>query len=308
MNVEKEAPPSKDVEMEQHDEEQHAEQTVELLAIGSEVEYKSGETGPNINVLIAQQEFRALVDTGASISCLSEAFISELNIKYTKNSSYEASSVSGAQLHVLGETYINFLINSCFFSHKFLIIKNINQNLILGRDFLCKNNCLIDFSKNHLILKTRFIVKFINTGTLENDRSESNIMTDNHHSDKNNVKITDIDNNGNKINYNNNSRNVMNVNNVRNKVSRKGSKRYVPKHKKNYNLASSEIVQRRQTRSKDYKKSKIRKHNNDNRYCPTEGRIDTQYKKRIQLRNIDNNLVFLNKQNVNKFKYRKRCG
>ncbi|PZC86038.1 hypothetical protein B5X24_HaOG212996 [Helicoverpa armigera] len=58
-SVEKEAPPSKDMEMEQHDEEQHAEQPVELLAIGSEIAYKYGETGPNINVLIAQQEFRA---------------------------------------------------------------------------------------------------------------------------------------------------------------------------------------------------------------------------------------------------------
>ncbi|XP_047022947.1 uncharacterized protein LOC124632234 isoform X2 [Helicoverpa zea] len=233
FSVEKEAPPSKDVEMEQHDEEQHAEQPVELLAIGSEVEYKSGETGPNINVLIAQQEFRALVDTGASISCLSEAFISELNIKYTKNSSYEASSVSGAQLHVLGETYINFLIDSCLFRHKFLIIKNIRQNIILGRDFLSKNNCIIDFSKNNLILKTRFIAKFIKTDIVGKDRLVSNMLTDKgHHSDKNNDKMTcDIDNEIKKINYIY-SRNKIKAKYNRNKVLRKRHKRVVSKSRK----------------------------------------------------------------------------
>ncbi|PZC70444.1 hypothetical protein B5X24_HaOG216187 [Helicoverpa armigera] len=303
FSVKKEAPPSKDVEMKQHDEEQHAEQPVALLAIGSEVAYKSGETGPFINVLIAQQEFRALVDTGASISCVSEEFATKLNIQCIKESAkHSATTVSGADLTILGEASLNLLIDSCFFSHKFLIIKNINQNLILGRDFLCKNNCLIDFSKNHLILKTRFIAKFIDTGTLDIDRSVSKVLTV---SDGNNV-ITrgEIVNNLNKIN-NICFQSKVKGNNIRNKLSQRRNRRYVPKCKKSYNVASSEMMQCRRARPKDLKKSNSRKFNIDNCIYPSEGRKGAQYKKQIQLRNIDDNLVFLNRQNVDKYKDRK---
>lgn len=167
----------------------------ELQAVSAKQELPTKSIlNPFINITIANQTYTALLDTGASISCISEQLMQELRMKHINtNANQFVRSISGSFLKVIGETEINFIIDSCLLNNTFVVIKDINQKLILGQDFFHKYNVVIDFHNNCITLKGCFQTKFCENST-QNIASMSNTTTCQDRFDttiKNNIDTSD---------------------------------------------------------------------------------------------------------------------
>ena len=96
------------------------------------------------------REFQVLFDSGAGISCISEHVIKKLY----KNPDYESATISHVQgvcgeIHaVLGTISLSFLIDGFPFEHTFHVFKTLHQPVILGVDFMRKENFQLNFEAN----------------------------------------------------------------------------------------------------------------------------------------------------------------
>lgn len=88
-----------------------------------------------------------LVDTGATLTCLSDTLWQKLKTTHhlsPSSHSKAVESVSGQPLETIGETNITFQIQDNTFNHSAVIIKNLIYEFILGRDFLSQFICNLD--------------------------------------------------------------------------------------------------------------------------------------------------------------------
>ena len=102
----------------------------------------------NIPLKLGPLFLPALVDTGATISCVREGLLQ----KISKNCPLKILSVrykvflaDNAICHVRKAAKISFRINKRHFSHQFAILPNLSQPFILGTDFLSKHKSSIHF-------------------------------------------------------------------------------------------------------------------------------------------------------------------
>ena len=108
-----------------------------------------------VEIAIKGKRTNALLDTGASLTVASSAFIQK-----TRCSSASLQppthpiirGVTGARLHVLGVLTIPISIGGLAFSHPFQVIQHFDYPLILSVDFLNENKASIDFASQQLIL------------------------------------------------------------------------------------------------------------------------------------------------------------
>lgn len=141
---------------------------------------KTGQSVPLINISISHQNILALIDTGASISCMSEQLALKLNINFTHDETkYCIKSISGSCLKIVGSAMVNIILDSYLFKNELIIIKDISQDVILGQDFLYKNKALIDFSNERLVVMNRIYVPFHKVS--RDIASESNTLVYCHH-------------------------------------------------------------------------------------------------------------------------------
>ena len=97
---------------------------------------------------IEKQKFRALIDSGAEVSLMHTRVYNALkwapkNLK--KNVNINLQSVNGGNIGVKGQAQIDFEIKGQKLKHKFLIVENMNRNLILGRDWMVQNGVRLYF-------------------------------------------------------------------------------------------------------------------------------------------------------------------
>lgn len=88
-----------------------------------------------------------LVDTGATLTCLSDNFWQKLKTTHhlsPSSHSKAVESVSGQPLETIGETNITFQIQDNVFNHPAVVIRNLSYDFILGRDFLAQFICSFD--------------------------------------------------------------------------------------------------------------------------------------------------------------------
>ena len=104
----------------------------------------------------------ALIDTGATKSCISEKYYQHLpltKIHHLKNISVK--SAMGSNLIPLGMINFSFELGKIRFNSNLIVCRNLTRPLILGRDFLMQNHimvryadngkCILDYQQNELI-------------------------------------------------------------------------------------------------------------------------------------------------------------
>jgi len=108
-----------------------------------------GDPRPHLNLELGPSQYlRALVDTGAQISCISESDFFKLNepLLVPKRKLSPIKGVSGSRLEVIGSVSVPFKIGSLFSNCEFSVVKNFHTRPILGCDWLASHNVKIGCS------------------------------------------------------------------------------------------------------------------------------------------------------------------
>ena len=110
-----------------------------------------------VKIQNSNHETRALIDTGASISCIAESFYRSLPSQQKtplEPPLYLHVTGVGGEIHkVLGRTTLKVLIDGYEYSHNFHVFSYLHHHLILGTDFLEENQATIDLGNKTLSLK-----------------------------------------------------------------------------------------------------------------------------------------------------------
>ena len=117
----------------------------------------SSANQPKVKCIINNQEILATIDSGAPVSIISKSLADKLALNYEKNTnvSDNLQGVSGTKLHVSGIAETEIIIKNEKFSEKFIVISNVHKNtILLGLEFLKKQNFVLDFSVNELKAST----------------------------------------------------------------------------------------------------------------------------------------------------------
>jgi len=120
-----------------------------------------------VHVSVNNQKTVALVDTGASISCISRSFLEKCGIDKTKiipSSLSQVVGVSGNKVSVLGKVEIPFVIDGACLTYPFHVLDQFQHKLILGIDFLYDNKCSIDLSKGQLYIHEGILCASLTVG------------------------------------------------------------------------------------------------------------------------------------------------
>ena len=91
----------------------------------------------------------ALIDTGATKSCMSESYYKTLHIDSIRllvNTCIR--SATGSNLSPLGIINCTFKLGKTAFVNDFIVCQNLTRPLILGRDFLMKNHITVQYAEN----------------------------------------------------------------------------------------------------------------------------------------------------------------
>ena len=109
-------------------------------------------------IYVGKTRWRALIDTGADISVISEKMYKKLKKKVRiKPVSHVLQGAGGKPLQVKGITEITFKLGKKEYSQTCYVIKEASRNLILGVDFLKKNQARIYFDLEKIRLNDEYI-------------------------------------------------------------------------------------------------------------------------------------------------------
>lgn len=109
-----------------------------------------------VSVDIYDTPTRALVDTGASISCITSSLVTRLGIDKSSIQSTNATdavAVGGEVHRSLGVLSLPISFDGFVFTHDFQVYDKFHQPLILGLDFLRANDAVLSIAQNTLSLK-----------------------------------------------------------------------------------------------------------------------------------------------------------
>ena len=91
----------------------------------------------------------ALIDTGATKSCISEKFYQQLpSINMQKLKNISVKSATGSNLTPLGIISCSFELGDIRFHNNLIVCRNLTQPLILGRDFLLQHHITVHYAEN----------------------------------------------------------------------------------------------------------------------------------------------------------------
>ena len=102
------------------------------------------EQGTTFSTKIGTSMCNALIDTGATKSCISEKYYQNLpstKICHVRNTSVR--SATGSNLTPLGLISCSFELGKIRFNSKLIVFRNLTRPLILGRDFLIQNHITV---------------------------------------------------------------------------------------------------------------------------------------------------------------------
>ena len=117
------------------------ENTNDLINHTEEVVIGS-EQGTTFPTKVGATLCNALIDTGATKSCMSEAYYRILQLSSICSlSNTHVRSATGSNLAPLGIKNCTFELGKTAFTNDFILCQNLTRPLILGRDFLISNSC-----------------------------------------------------------------------------------------------------------------------------------------------------------------------
>ena len=91
----------------------------------------------------------ALIDTGATRSCMSEKYYKKLQlVKIHLLPNVNVKSATNSNLAPVGLVNCTLELGKAEFSSDFIVCKNLTRPLILGRDFLIQNYVSVRYSEN----------------------------------------------------------------------------------------------------------------------------------------------------------------
>ena len=96
---------------------------------------------PYLAVSFEKMSIKGLYDTGADISCLSEKIFRRVPpekrpVRLTTPTQAQLKSASGDQLEARGKYLLSIQLGKISIQHPFYVIRNLNEDLILGIDFI----------------------------------------------------------------------------------------------------------------------------------------------------------------------------
>jgi hypothetical protein len=93
-------------------------------------------------VLIKNQPFRALIDSGADVSLLSADVYDKLKLDKQELGppTVDLTTVTGDNIDVEGCQNISFCLGSQQYNHEFHVVNHIHAKVILGFDFITENS------------------------------------------------------------------------------------------------------------------------------------------------------------------------
>ena len=107
------------------------------------------EQGTTFPTKIGTTICNALIDTGATRSCMSEKYYKRLQLtKIHSLQNVNVKSATGSNLAPVGLVNCTFELGKTEFSSEFIVCKNLTRPLILGRDFLIWNHVSVRYSEN----------------------------------------------------------------------------------------------------------------------------------------------------------------
>ena len=122
-------------------EESNTKHTEEVI-IGS-------EQGTPFPTKVGTTMCNALIDTSATRRCMSEKYYIQLQLtKIHLLQNVNVKSATGSNLASVGLVNCTFELGKAEFSSDFIVCKNLNRPLILGRDFLIRNHVSVRYSEN----------------------------------------------------------------------------------------------------------------------------------------------------------------
>lgn len=105
-------------------------------------------SGNTIQIELNAKVISCLIDTGAAISCVSKTFLQSFGYQKSdlKHSNIRDAMGVGGEVHaILGTIDLEFQMAKIHFKHKFYVFEKLQQNMILGIDFLKPNKIKINF-------------------------------------------------------------------------------------------------------------------------------------------------------------------
>ena len=125
------------------------ENIVENTVIHTEEVVIGSEQGTTFPTKVGTTLCNALIDTGATRSCMSENCYRKLQLnKIHLLTNICVRSATGSNLSALGIVYCIFELGKTEFKSDFIECKNLTRPLILGRDFLMRNQVTVRYSEN----------------------------------------------------------------------------------------------------------------------------------------------------------------
>ena len=139
----------------QEDVDENTVNHTEEVIIGSE----QGTTFPT---KVGTTMCNALIDTSATRSCMSEKYYKKLHLTQIHLlQNINVRSVTGSNLAPLGMVECTFELGKAKFRSDFIVCKNLTRPLILGQDFLIRNQvsvkyseegkCILDYQQQELV-------------------------------------------------------------------------------------------------------------------------------------------------------------
>ena len=107
---------------------------------------------------MGKQKYRTLVDSGAELALMRRSVYNNLSNKpklFKKNICLQ--SVSGQALKIDGCVDLTFLVKGLTLTHTFVVVKDMNRNLILGRDWLKQNGVRMYFDLGLLRIDKTYV-------------------------------------------------------------------------------------------------------------------------------------------------------
>ena len=107
------------------------------------------EQGTTFPTKIGTKICNALIDTGATRSCMSEKYYQEIQLsKIHLLQNVNVKSATGSNLAPVGLVNCTFELGKNEFNSEFIVCRNLTRPLILGSDFLLWNHVSVRYSEN----------------------------------------------------------------------------------------------------------------------------------------------------------------
>ena len=108
----------------------------------------------------ARDSTRALVDTGADVSVISNRLYSTIRngVRTRPPPPVNLKSANGGRIKIVGEAELNFNLGGRLIAHSFLIVEGVKTECILGADFLHQQKLILDAGKRKLYWPKRNLV------------------------------------------------------------------------------------------------------------------------------------------------------